>query len=162
MSSSPPLSPKERLIHDLRRQISQMNARYEESQSRITTLEERLGSQAPGVVQVTTLPLITTHPVSPHQNASQTSNNDLGTSERGREERPDTPYLSQHGIRAQARWMTQQVVARDTGKTPFKLESPAEYSTWKYAMTKYMERENLMPFVNGEAITPSMLDFGDP
>ena len=39
MSNSPPMSPKEKLIHDMRKQMLTMSVKYDQAQERISTLE---------------------------------------------------------------------------------------------------------------------------
>ena len=77
MSNSPPRSPKEQLIHEMRKEMLFMRAKYEEAQERITSLESLvskstnpLKAESSQQADQSTLPMIKTRE-SPH--------NDQGT-----------------------------------------------------------------------------------
>ena len=66
----------------------------------------------------------------------------------------------QHGIRAENLWKTDYELSKDAFKSTPKLESAKDYTVWRFAILKFLDKEGLSPFALGTAVEPEIPHFG--
>ena len=74
-------------------------------------------------------------------------------------DREETPVY-QHGIRAENLWKTDYELSKDAFKSTPKLESAKDYTVWRFAILKFLDKEGLSPFALGTAVEPRIPRFG--